>query len=110
TAGPAGRIGLGAGAGGGPGADGQHGGHLQTTCVTSPAQDACARSAPPSAAEDARVAAAWAVLAALSVAALFPYLLQVMPALRQAPVPLGLLVPLQAVQGLVVMGLLAWLG
>ncbi len=66
--------------------------------------------APPSAAQDARVAAAWAVLAALAVAALFPYLLQVMPALRQAPVPLGVLVVLQAVQAMVMVGLLAWLG
>jgi membrane protease YdiL (CAAX protease family) len=61
--------------------------------------------------EDLRLAALLAVACALATAALFPYLLDLMPELRaKLTVPLALVVPLQALQGGLFMGLLALLG
>lgn len=61
--------------------------------------------------QDLKIAVMWGVLAALSVAALVPYLMQTMPQyFAQLPLPLGALVAVQSAQALVLMGLLAWLG
>jgi len=64
-----------------------------------------------SAVDDLKVAATWGVLAALSVAAVMPYLAQLMPGrFARLPLPFGVLVAIQSAQALVLMGLLAWLG
>lgn len=61
--------------------------------------------------EDLRLAAWLALACALAVAALFPYLLDLMPQLRaKLAVPIAVLVPLQALQGGLFMGALAFLG
>ena len=82
-----------------------------------PGSDAPAPAAPPAVAaspplrEDLRIAAWLALACALAIAALFPYLLDLMPALRaKLPLPLALLVPLQALQGGLLMGALALFG
>lgn len=64
-----------------------------------------------SALADLKLAAAWGILAALSTAALMPYLAQLMPErFAQLPLSLGALAAIQSVQALVFMGALAWLG
>lgn len=61
--------------------------------------------------EDLRLAAWLALAGALSTAAVFPYLLEAMPqVLAQAPLPLRWLVPLQALQSGVLLGLLCLIG
>lgn len=61
--------------------------------------------------QDAIVALIWGVLAALSVIAVLPYLLQLAPEVAQKiPLPFPLLAALQAVQAFVLLGLLAFLG
>jgi membrane protease YdiL (CAAX protease family) len=61
--------------------------------------------------EDLRIAAWLALACALATAALFPYLLDLMPDLRaKITVPLALVVPAQALQGGVLLGLLAFVG
>jgi hypothetical protein len=61
--------------------------------------------------EDLRLAALLAVACALATAALFPYLLDLMPELRaKLTLPLALVVPLQALQGGLFLGVLALLG
>jgi membrane protease YdiL (CAAX protease family) len=61
--------------------------------------------------EDLRVAAVLAVACAFATAALFPYVLELMPELRsKITVPLAVLVPLQALQGGVFLGLFALVG
>ncbi|KAF1686276.1 CPBP family intramembrane metalloprotease [Pseudoxanthomonas broegbernensis] len=69
-------------------------------------------SSPPSSAlQDLKLAAAWGALAALSVAAVVPYLMQLMPErFARLPLPLGVVVAMQAAQALVLLGLLSWLG
>ena len=63
------------------------------------------------AAAHVRIAAVLAVAGALSVALLFPYLLALLPGLRTRMIlPLPLVVAAQALQGGVLMFLLAWLG
>jgi hypothetical protein len=61
--------------------------------------------------EDLRIAA-WLTLAcALAIAALFPYVLDLMPELRaKITVPLAVVVPAQALQGGILLGLLAFVG
>ncbi len=66
---------------------------------------------PISALDDFKVAAAWGVLAAVSAAAVMPYLAQLMPGrFAQLPLPFGVLVAIQSMQALVLLGVLAWLG
>jgi len=63
--------------------------------------------------DDLKVAALLAVLAGLSVAAVFPYVLQMLPATTRASiaaVPLPVLVVAQSLQGALVIGLLSLLG
>ena len=61
--------------------------------------------------DDLKLAAWFALACALAVAALFPYLLDLLPeAFAKAPLPLALLVPIQALQGGLLLGLLALLG
>ena len=61
--------------------------------------------------EDLRIAAWLALACALATAALFPYLLDLMPELRtKITVPLAVVVPAQALQGGVFLGALALLG
>lgn len=73
-------------------------------------------SAPPPTAlpplrEDLRLAAWLGLAAALATAAVFPYLLEAMPQLlAKAPLPLAWLVPLQAMQAGVLLGLLSLVG
>lgn len=61
--------------------------------------------------DDLKLAAAWGALAALAVVALMPYLAQTTPErFARLPVPLGLVMALQALQALVLIGAMAWLG
>jgi hypothetical protein len=70
-----------------------------------------ASSTTPPALADLKLALAWGVLAALSTAALMPYMAQLMPErFARLPVSLGMLAAIQSVQALVFMGALAWLG
>lgn len=57
-----------------------------------------------------RLAAALGAVSALTVVLLFPYLLVLIPKLGATPIPLPLLIPLQAGQGGVQLFLAAWLG
>lgn len=60
---------------------------------------------------DLRLAALIGLACALAVAALFPYLLLVMPqAFEKVKLPLALVIPLQAAQGALLLGLLAFCG
>jgi len=70
-----------------------------------------ASTAPATATQDLKIAAAWGVLAGFSAAALIPYLAQVMPeAFAKVPLPLAVVAAAQGAQAMVVVGLLAWLG
>ena len=61
--------------------------------------------------DDLKLAGALGLVAALATAALFPYLMQIMPeALAKLPIPLALVVPLQALQAGVLLGLLSLAG
>lgn len=61
--------------------------------------------------KDAKIAAAWGLLAALATVALMPYLMQLMPQkFASMPVPLPVLILAQAVQALLLMGLLSFAG
>jgi membrane protease YdiL (CAAX protease family) len=61
--------------------------------------------------EDLRIAAVLAVACAFATAALFPYLLDLMPELlAKLTVPLAVVVPLQALQGGIFLGILAFIG
>jgi membrane protease YdiL (CAAX protease family) len=61
--------------------------------------------------EDLRLAAWLALAGALATAAVFPYLLETMPQLLdKVPLPLAALIPLQALQAGVILGLLSLLG
>jgi membrane protease YdiL (CAAX protease family) len=61
--------------------------------------------------EDLRIAAVLAVACAFATAALFPYLLDLMPELlTKLTVPLAVVVPLQALQGGIFLGILALIG
>lgn len=67
--------------------------------------------AAPRGVDDLKLAAVWGVLAALAVVALMPYLAQTMPErFARLPVPLGLVMVLQALQTVVLIGAMAWLG
>jgi hypothetical protein len=60
---------------------------------------------------DARIALVWGALAAVSVVAVLPYLLQTIPgAAERVPVPLPVLAALQAMQAFVLLGLLSFAG
>ncbi|MET0289881.1 MAG: CPBP family intramembrane glutamic endopeptidase [Pseudoxanthomonas sp.] len=60
---------------------------------------------------DSKIALILGVLAGLSVAAVFPYMAELMPERFAAlPLPLGLVVLIQGLQSAVMIGLLAWLG
>lgn len=60
---------------------------------------------------DLKTAAVWGLLAALSAVALMPYLMQLMPeTFEKLPVPLPAFVTLQALQALLLIGLLSLLG
>ncbi len=72
-----------------------------------------APAARPSWAQDLRLAGVLAVAAMLATAALFPYLLQVLPEAARAPlerIPLPLLIGAQSLQAGVLMGVLSLLG
>ena len=74
-----------------------------------------ASATPPSPGEDLRLATVFGVLGAIAVALLFPYLLATMPATLEAAMAktgttLPVLVVAQAAQGLVLVGLLAYVG
>jgi len=61
--------------------------------------------------EDLRIAAVLAVACALATAALFPYLLNLMPEVRaKLTLPLAVVVPVQALEGGVLLGVLAFVG
>jgi hypothetical protein len=61
--------------------------------------------------EDLRIAAVLAVACALATAALVPYLLDLMPEARaKLTLPLAIVVPLQALQGGLIFGVLAFVG
>jgi hypothetical protein len=67
--------------------------------------------APSSLRVDLRLAALLGLACALAVAALFPYLLQLMPhALDKVKLPLAVVVPLQSAQAALLLGLLAFCG
>ncbi len=86
-------------------ADGGSAGITMTDSEPFPVGDAAAWKS------DLKVAAIWGVLAGLSVLAVMPYLMQLMPeAFAQVPISLPVLVALQAVQGAVLLGLLSWVG
>jgi membrane protease YdiL (CAAX protease family) len=63
-----------------------------------------------SAVRHARLALVLGVASALSVALLFPYLLQLLPRLGQTPLPLALLIAIQAIQAGLQFFLLSWIG
>lgn len=61
--------------------------------------------------EDLRIAAVLAVSCAFANAALFPYVLELMPELRaKLTVPLAVVIPLQALQGGILLGIVAFVG
>ena len=67
--------------------------------------------AAPSLREDLRIALVLGVAGALATAALFPYLMLVMPeALAKVPMPLPVVIAAQSAQALVLLGLLAFVG
>jgi hypothetical protein len=78
-----------------------------------PSLQAASAAAPaaPTMREDLRVALVLAAAAGVATLLVFPYLLDLMPDLRaKSPMPLPALAALQALQGLVLCGVLAWLG
>ena len=69
------------------------------------------RAATPPRGEDLRLALVLGLLGAIAIVLLFPYLLATMPqVLEKASVPLPVLAGLQAAQGFVLLGLLAYIG
>lgn len=83
---------------------------LSVRHMFAPAQSPTVGGRPRLAMKNARLALLLGVASSVTVVLLFPYLLVLIPKLGTTPIPLWLLVPIQAVQGGVQLFLAAWLG